>query len=156
MLICAIRIFYILGRHLIGLYFLRIVPSRYTFWIRVVFPSVIHSSIFLSFTLVIDECEFSKPEFMCTIMASGFPNLNDSMCISATKPSSNLCNSFSMLLIHCTFILCSLHSDIYLQIVTVWVPLHPVVGMFPCIRIFFRYFRKSCFDGNASPRLDIF
>ena len=76
---CAGGIFCIIGRHIIGLYFFRMVPVSGSFWIRVVFPLVIYSGFLLLHTIysIVEPVFYGwilylQPESMYSVMAWHF------------------------------------------------------------------------------------
>ena len=111
---------------------------------------------------VVDGREFFKPESMNPIMSCFFPIWYFFQCCSrrfqsASAPSSSYHSSFSILLIHSTFLLFYFCSHSLLQICFVCLFVCLFGGAYGCCccyvllhsplisRIFFYYFRMSCF-----------
>ena len=117
-----------------------------SFWIRVVFPLIIFSGIFVSCNplfislekSVVDRREFFKPVSMYSIMAWHVPfgtflsvALSESRCIFSLGPSSSPCNFF-----YCCLSIWLFCYGLFILISCpkiVMFPCHPINGMSSCI-----------------------
>ena len=103
-----------------------------SFWIRVVFPLVIHLGISVGiYSFRLPVCRGWRWIFRTKIRVF----VSKSRYISTWEPFSSICNSFSKLFIHSVFVLCSFCFHILLHFFNLFIPLYLLIFAHPSLLV---------------------